>query len=93
MRDDVQESEYLVANISPNNRWLYVVADDGKCIVFDVSTGKSDKIIHSFVDDCSSGRSDKTCEISGLICHPHQGIVGGYSNDKGQKRGILALWK
>lgn len=92
-RDDVQGSEFLAAAISPSNQWLFVAADDGKCVVFDVGTGKAEKIIRSFSEACSSGRSDKPCEVSGLVCHPHRGLVGGYSSDKGQKRGILALWK
>jgi WD40 repeat-containing protein SMU1 len=91
-RDDVQGCEFLAAAVSPSNRWLYIAADDGKCVVFDVGTGKVEKVIRSFV--CGGGRSDdRPCEVSGLVCHPHRGYVGGYSNDKGQKRGILALWK
>lgn len=90
-RDDVQGCEFLAAAVSPSNRWLYVAADDGKCVVFDVGTGKAEKVIRSFV--CGDGRSDRPCEVSGLVCHPHRGFIGGYSNDKGQKRGILALWK
>jgi WD40 repeat-containing protein SMU1 len=92
-RDDVQGSEFLAATISPSNQWLYVASSDGKCVVFDVNTGKAEKIIRSFAEDCSNGRSDKPCEISGLICHPHQGFIGGFSNDKWQKRGMLTLWK
>lgn len=90
-RDDVQGCEFLAASVSPNNRWLFVAADDGKCVVFDVGTGKAEKVIRSFT--CGSGESDKPCEVTGIICHPHRGLIGGYSNDKGQKRGILALWK
>ena len=95
-RDDVQGSDFLAATVSASNQFLFVAADDGKCVVFDVPTGKVEKIIRSFAEDCSSsvGRSTgKACEISGLVCHPHRGFVGGYSNDKGQKRGILTLWK
>jgi WD40 repeat-containing protein SMU1 len=90
-RDDVQGCEFLAASVSPNNRWLFVAADDGKCVVFDVGTGKAEKVIRSFT--CGSGESDKPCEVTGIICHPHRGLIGGYSNDKGQKRGILTLWK
>lgn len=97
IRDDKQGSDYLAATISPSNQWLFVAVDDGACLVFNVSTGKMEKIIRSFAVDCSSsnnGRSDgKPCEITGVVCHPHRGIIGGYSNDKGQKRGMLTLWK
>ena len=86
-RDDVQGSEFLAATVSPSNQWLFVAADDGNCVVFDVNTGNVEKIILSFAEECSSGRSEKGCDISGLVTHPHRGFVGGYSNDKGQKRG------
>jgi len=99
-RDDVQGTEFLAANVSPSNDHLYIAASDGKCVVFDVSSGNVDKIIRSFSEECSSsGRggsgddNDKVCEISGIVCHPHGGSIGGYSNDKSQKRGILTLWK
>ena len=97
-RDDVQGTEFLAANVSPSNEYLYIAASDGKCVVFDISSGNVDKIIRSFGEECSSGRGggdgdDKVCEISGIVCHPHGGYIGGYSNDKSQKRGILTLWK
>jgi len=95
-RDDVAQgsNDFLAATVSPSNQWLFVAADDGKCVVFDIHSSKVEKIIRSFAEDCSSGRSsEKPCEVSGLVCHPHRGLLGGYSNDKGQKRGILTLWK
>lgn len=93
-RDDKQGSVFLAATISPSNQFLFLAADDGECLVFDVSTGKMEKIIRSFAEECSSERSDgKPCEITGLVCHPHRGFIGGYSNDKGQKRGMLSIWK
>ena len=92
-RDDVQDSDFLAANVSASNHYLFVAASDGCCVVFDVTSGNVEKIIRSFAEECSSGRSEKPCEISGIVCHPHGGFVGGYSNDKGQKRGILTLWK
>ena len=92
-RDDVQGTDFLAATVSTSNQWLFVAADDGKCVTFDVTTGNVEKIIRSFAEECSSGRSERPCDISGLICHPNRGFVGGYSNDKGQKRGILTLWK
>lgn len=92
-RDDVQGTDFLAATVSPSNQWLFVAADDGKCVVFDIETGKVEKIIRSFAEDCSSGRSGKACDISNLVFHPHRGLLGGYSNDKEQKRGVLTLWK
>lgn len=91
-RDDVQGTDFLAASVSPSNRWLFVAADDGKCVAFDVNTGKVEKVIASFGEECS-GRSEKASDITGIIHHPFRGLIGGYSNSKGQKRGILTLWK
>eukprot|EP00804_Cyclotella_cryptica_P030123 CCRYP_009533-RA/>CCRYP_009533-RA protein AED:0.40 eAED:0.40 QI:0/0.16/0/1/0.16/0/7/0/483 len=81
-RDDVQGTDFLAASVSPSNQWLYIAADDGNCVVFDVQTA----------EECST-RSEKVSDITGIIHHPHRGMIGGYSNDKGQKRGVLTLWK
>lgn len=90
-RDDVQGTDFLAASISPSNQWLYVAADDGKCVVFDVNSGSVEKIIRQFAEECST--KSETADISGVLHHPHHAIIGGFSNDKGQKRGILTLWK
>lgn len=98
-RDDVQGGEFLAAAVSASNRFLFVATDDGKCVVFNVATGKVEKTIRSFAEECSIGsdtRNDTNkpyCEVTGLVCHPQLGYIGGYSNDPGQKRGILTLWK
>ena len=92
-RDDAQGSEFLAAAVSASNRFLFVAADDGKCVVFDIATGEVEKIMPSFAAECSGGGSESGCEMSGLVCHPQRGFIGGYSNDKGQKRGLLTLWK
>ena len=94
-RDDVQGSEFLAAVVGTSERYLFVAADDGKCIVFDIPTGKVEKIVNSFAEECGGSRRDVkgACEIGGLVCHPHRGFVGGYSSDRGQKRGLLTLWK
>lgn len=92
-RDDVQGSEFLAAAVSPSNQWLYVAADDGKCVVFSIDSGSVEKIVRSFAEECSAG-SEKASDITGVVHHPHRGIIGGFSNDKSfQKRGILTLWK
>lgn len=92
VRDDVQGTELLAATVSPSNQWLYVSANDGKCIVFDLNSGKVEKILTSFTQECV-GKSDPSCEISGMLHHPHCSFIGGYSNDKSQKRGMLSIWK
>ena len=78
--------------VSPSNQWLYIAADDGKCVVFDINSGSVEKIIRSFAEECST-RSEKASDITGIIHHPHHGMIGGFCNDKGQKRGILTIWK
>jgi WD40 repeat protein len=91
-RDDVQGTDFLAASVSPSNQWLYIAADDGNCVVFDVQTGVVETIVKSFAEECST-RSEKVSDITGIIHHPHRGMIGGYSNDKSQKRGVLTLWK
>lgn len=92
VRDDVQGTELLAATVSPSNQWLYVSANDGKCIVFDLNSGKVEKILTTFSQECV-GKSNTNCEISGILHHPHCSLIGGYSNDKSQKRGTLSIWK
>jgi len=92
VRDDVQDTELLAATVSPSNQWLYISANDGKCIVFDLNSGKVEKILTSFTQECV-GKSNTNCEISGILHHPHFSFIGGYSNDKSQKRGMLSIWK
>mmetsp|Transcript_1030 Transcript_1030/g.1593 ORF Transcript_1030/g.1593 Transcript_1030/m.1593 type:complete len:718 (+) Transcript_1030:115-2268(+) len=92
VRDDVQGTELLAATVSPSNQWLYVSANDGKCVVFDLNSGKVERILSSFTQECV-GKSDTSCEISGMLHHPHCSFIGGYSNDKSQKRGMLSIWK
>ena len=92
VRDDVQGTDFLAATVSPSNQWLYISANDGKCIVFDLNSGKVERILASFTQECV-GKSDTTFEISGILHHPHCSFIGGYSNDKSQKRGMLSIWK
>lgn len=92
VRDDVQGTDFLAATVSPSNQWLYISANDGKCIVFDLNSGKVERILTSFTEECV-GKRDTTCEISGILHHPHCSFIGGYSNDKSQKRGMLSIWK
>ena len=70
--------------------WLYVATEDGLLLCFDVATGKIEKTIRDFGIE-TSGKDN--AEISGLVHHVHKSLLGGYSNDKGLKRGRLVLWK
>ena len=101
-RDDVQNANFLAGGVSRSNRYLFLACDDGKCAVFDVMSGSVERILNSFGKECTTsaaggGESDsattRRAEISGMIIHPHCGYLGGYSNDRGQKRGVLTLFK
>lgn len=82
---------FVAATVSPSNRWLYIASSNGTLTVFDVFTGKVEKSIRAFAGDNNNNSSPP--EITELIHHPHRGILGAYSTDKGQKRGSLTLWK
>ena len=84
------KADFVAASVSPSNKWVYVSTEDGLLLCYDVSTGRIEKTIRDFAVE-SSG-SD-TAEISGLVHHVHKSLLGGYSNDKGLKRGRLTLWK
>ena len=101
-RDDVQNGNFLAGGVSRSNRYLFLACDDGKCAVFDVMSGSVERIVNSFGKECTTssvggGESDsattRRAEISGMIIHPQCGYIGGYSNDRGQKKGILTLFK
>ena len=86
---------FVAATVSPSNRWLYAVTDMGTCCVFDVQSGVFEKSIKDFAlqSTSSTGGDKRIPEISCVLHHPHKGIVAAFSNDKGQKRGLLTLWK
>jgi len=84
------KADFVAATVSPSNKWVYVSTEDGLLLCYDVSTGRIERTIRDFAVE-SSG-SD-TAEISGLVHHVHKSLLGGYSNDKGLKRGRLTMWK
>lgn len=91
---DASGKVFVAATVSPSNRWLYAVTDAGGCCIFDVQTGALEKTIRDFAQQATSSNDDKKlAEISGLLHHPHKGIVAAFSNDKSQRRGLLTLWK
>jgi WD40 repeat-containing protein SMU1 len=101
------EDLFVAACTSPSQKWLYVVTEQGLCHVFEVNTGQWERTIREFAlestsrrksksdleDTSSQGRKFGLPEITGLIHHPHKGIVAAFSNDKTQKRGLVTLWK
>jgi WD40 repeat-containing protein SMU1 len=93
--DIAQGKVFVAAAVSPCNRSLYAVQDDGVCWAFDLTTGEMLQTIRDFGAESTSHAkgSLQVAEISSLIHHPHKHIFGAFSNDKGQKRGKLVLWK
>ena len=89
----------VAASVSPSNHWFYAVTDGGSLHVFDMTTGDEERVIKNFAEaTTTSGGGDnatiRSCpEITALAHHPHKGILGAFSNDKSQKRGLLTLWK
>jgi WD40 repeat-containing protein SMU1 len=86
---------YLAAAISSSNQWLYAVKENGACCVFRVATGDLTKTISDFAAESTRmpTESKTLAEISAVASHPTKSIVGAYSNNKGQKRGQMVLWK
>jgi len=84
--------DLVTAVISPSNKWLYVVSQKGIMTCFDVSTGKVHKSILDFGIQCTSG-AQSVIAMTGLVHHPYKGIIGAYSRDPSQKRGLLTLWR
>lgn len=81
---------FVAATVSTSNRTLYAVQEDGVCCVFDIETGELRQTIRDFGSE--TVRSEKA-EISALLHHPSKTILAAFSNDKGQKKGQLVLWK
>jgi len=101
---DTGEGKVIIAaTVSPSNLWFYAVTEDGVCFVFDLVSGKIEQSLRNFSLESTYNSSSHTKqqdgnapappEISTIIHHPHKGILATFSNDKGQKRGLLTLWK
>jgi WD40 repeat-containing protein SMU1 len=86
---------FVAASVSPSNRSLYCVREDGVCCVFNVTSGELTGTIRDF--GTSTMRfADKDAavgEISSVLCHPTKNMIAAYSNSKGQSRGQIVLWK
>jgi WD40 repeat protein len=89
---DGQNKVFVAATVSPSNRWLYGISDDGHCHVFDVTTGEPETRIMHFAEE-SVDKSKPNSEITALLHHPRKGVLATFANDKGQKKGKLTLWK
>ncbi|CAB9499007.1 repeat-containing protein SMU1 [Seminavis robusta] len=93
--DDDTGKVFVAATVSPSNHWLYCVTEEGICCVFDIASGKLEKSIRSFGEETTSKSKDGgvRAEITQLVHHPQKGILAAFSNNKGQKKGQLVLWK
>lgn len=74
--------------------WAYLCTTANDCLVFGVQSGRLEQTIRDFgVDSTTKTTSSHVAEISQLLTHPFKSIVAAFSNDKTQKKGILAVWK
>lgn len=66
------------------------------CLVFRIDNGKCQHTITDFGPDSTTkttGTTSSLAEVSQLLHHPTKPILAAFSNDKTQKKGILAVWK
>jgi len=87
--------DFVTATVSPSNRWLYAVNDEGQCLCFDVVKCSLERTIEMVSPENSGGDGNKLPlpELSCLVHHPHANVVAGFSSSKNQKRGLIKLWK
>lgn len=85
------KGDIVCATISPTNKWLYAVSENGYCTCFDVHSGKIETVLQDFALETTGGKTN--VEINGICHHPLKGILAAYSSSNLQKRGVLTLWK
>lgn len=96
-QDDGATSDkvFVAATVSSTNQWLYAVKEDGMCCVFNVENGQLERSIRDFGAESTRMPKDSSsvAEISSILHHPNKSILAAFSNDKGQRKGQLVLWK
>lgn len=83
----------VAATVSPAQRTLYAVQEDGACSVFHLPTSELVSSIRDFGAQSSRTKEQNGAEIAALLHHPYKHILGAFSNDKRQSKGKLVLWK
>ncbi len=83
--------DFVAGVVSPSNKWLYAVTGGGVCICFDLESGKVEKVIRDFGIKSTGGKINY--EITGIVHHPHKGMLGAFSSSSSLKRGLLTIWK
>jgi WD40 repeat-containing protein SMU1 len=81
---------FVAAAVSPSNRLLYCVTEDGVCCIFAVKSGEIIDSIRGFGEQTARSAN---AEITSMICHPNKNVIAAYSNHVGQSRGQVVLWK
>jgi WD40 repeat-containing protein SMU1 len=91
----VGDKVFVAATISPSNRSLYCVREDGVCCVFNVTNSELVGTIPNFGAETTRmpKGSSAAAEVSAMVCHPTKPMIAAYSNDGSQSRGQLVLWK
>ena len=105
--DDEDSAVFCAATVTAD--WVYLCTTDNECLVFainDMGSGGGSSsssshgaplvhVIPNFGMDSTTPTSstNTVAEISQLIPHPHKPILVAFSNDKAQKKGIVAVWK
>ncbi|GKY97346.1 hypothetical protein MPSEU_000693000 [Mayamaea pseudoterrestris] len=86
---------FVAAALSPSNQLLYCTREDGVCCIFAVQSGEMVETINDFGEQSTRAPNGSLTlpEISSMLSHPTKNIIAAYSNDAGQSRGQIVLWK